>query len=622
MPSIVKLSFLEDKTVYWKTALLIACFLPHFQAFADAEKPEEKAASELPKNLKWETNAEFPLIASPDAQKGGRFNVYVQSYPLTLRQVGPDSNGGFRAYLDQNQLSLVALHPNTDEWLPALATHWAKSEDLKTVYYRLDPAAQWSDGKPVTAEDFVFLKEFMTSPHIMSPWHKEYYSTEIAEIRAFKEKDGKEVVAVTLPQASPDLIYHTNLGPLPRHFYQLDEKFVQKYNWEVAPNTGPYQITDMRRGRSITFTRKKDWWAKDRPWFKNRFNVDSVVFRVIRDPNVAFENLKTNDIDYMWIPFPDYWHEKTQDRMFEAGYIHRLQAYNDTRRSDYVLVLNKQNPLFQDINVRLAFHYAMNIDRVLNQVLRGDYDRLQGISRGYGAYTNPNIKARPFDLEKAAKHLTAAGWTERNAQGYLVKDGQVLRATITYGQANIGPRLVVLREEARKAGIDLQLQQLDQSALWKSYLEKQHDIAFVSWSTGFRPQYWGQFHSENANKPQTNNFSNTASEELDKWIDVFRTSVDEKKRIEAAHKIQQYVHDDATHIPLFKVPYFRLAYWAWLKFPSPPGTKMTDGLEYFDSSYGGLFWIDEAEKKKIEKARSDRKSLEAVTIIDETFRIK
>jgi microcin C transport system substrate-binding protein len=283
------------------------------------------------------------------------------------------------------------------------------------------------------------------------------------------------------------------------------------------------------------------------------------------------------------------------------------------------MVLNQSIDIFKDKNVRLAFHHAMNVDKVINQVLRGDYNRLQGISRGYGKYTNESIKARPFDIKKAGELLDKAGWKSRNGDGIRIKNGRTLSATISFGQANISPRLVVLKEEAKKVGIELKLKQMDPAALWKSYLEKQHEIAFVSWGTGYRPQYWGMYHSANANKTQTNNFSNTALPQLDKHIESYRSSTDEKERIKHAHAIQQIIHDEATQIPLFEVPYFRLAYWGWIKFPNPPSTRLTDGFEHFDPSTGGTHWIDKKTKKDIQNAKRSRKKLAPVTRIERTY---
>jgi microcin C transport system substrate-binding protein len=584
--------------------------------------PAGTLAASLPKDLKWQTNKDYPLIASDQAEQGGTLHDYLPSFPLTLRQVGPDSNGAFRSQLDANQMGLVTIHPNTKNWVPQLATHWAIADDGKTVFYKLNPDARWSDGKPVTAADFVFTREFMRSPHIIAPWYNEYYSEEIAGIKAYTLDEGQEVVAISLPKPKPDILYYTNLTPTPRHFYKLDKDFVKTYNWRIPPNTGPYQVTKVDKGKSITFTRKKDWWAKDHPWHQNRFNVNKVVFKVIRDTNVAFENLKKGNIEAMSIPFPDYWHDKTRIDVFKKGYIHKMQVYNDMPRGDYLLVLNQNYTYFKDRRVRLAFHYAMNVEKVIRQVLRGDYDRLQGVSRGYGRYSNPDLRARPFDLKKADELLDAAGWSKRNARGIRVKNGRTLSATVSFGQSNLSPRLVVLREEAKKAGIDLRLKQMDASALWKSYLEKKHEIALVAWAPRFRPQYWGRFHSTNADKPQTNNFSNMKVKKLDQLIETYRQSTEAATRIQKAHDIQTIIENQAAHIPLFEVPYYRLAYWGWIRFPEPPGTKMSEGLEPFGPSTGGRFWIDQKAKETIIAVRDQDKPLKETTIVDETYRRK
>ena len=250
-------------------------------------------ARSLPKDIKWETATNIPSIASERAQPGGTLYDYMPSFPLTLRDVGPDSNGSFRSYLDSNKMSLVSMHPNTDEYIPSLATHWAVDKNKRTVYFKLDKTAKWSDGKQVKGEDFLYTKEFMTSKHIVAPWYNEYFSKQIEAIELARTSDGAQVVVVTLPIAKPDIIYHANIAPTPKHFYgKLDKSFIKKYNWKIAPTTGPYQISKIKKGKKITFKKVKNWWAKDKPWFKNRFNIEKIVFRVIRDNNVAFEYLK------------------------------------------------------------------------------------------------------------------------------------------------------------------------------------------------------------------------------------------------------------------------------------------------------------------------------------------
>ena len=75
-----------------------------------------------------------------------------------------------------NQLGLIGLHPNTENIIPEIATHWAFGADKKSMYFKLNPQARWSDGKPVTAQDFAYTIEFMRSEEIVAPWYNDYYT--------------------------------------------------------------------------------------------------------------------------------------------------------------------------------------------------------------------------------------------------------------------------------------------------------------------------------------------------------------------------------------------------------------------------------------------------------------
>jgi microcin C transport system substrate-binding protein len=574
-----------------------------------------------PEGLVWQTETNIEALGSPKAQRGGRITTHLAAFPLTLRQVGPDAASAFRRYLDENDLSLLISHPNDQRWLPLLATHWALAADGRTVYYRLNSAARWSDGKAITAADYEYTLAFMRSPHIRSPWSQDYYTRVIEAVESFQEKGGSEVIAVRLAQPDPDRLTLTNIKPIPRHFYgTLQGDFISAFNWKIPPNPGPYQITSVDKGEKVVFSRKKDWWAQDLPLFRHRFNVDEVIFKTIRDVTVAFSYLKSGALDVMTITSPDLWHAGERDEPFRLGYIHRLQAYNETPRNDYALIINQAHAPFQDSRVREALAHAMNVERVIQELLQGDFQRLQGISQGYGAYTNPRIKARPFDLQKADERLNQAGWKERNAEGIRIKDGRTLSATLTYSQSNLTARLLLLQEDARKAGFDIRLQQLDPTQAFKLFREKKHDIAFWAWTTPLRPEYRSRFHSQFAGQGPNSNFSNTALPDLDQLIEAYDQASTTAERISKAHAIQERVFDDACYIPLFEVPFYRLAHWSWIQFPDPAGTRISDGISFFDPAIGGFFWVDHSQEKIVRDAKRKGKALPAVTRVDATFR--
>ena len=185
----------------------------------------------------------------------------------------------------------------------------------------------------------------------------------------------------------------------------------------------------------------------------------------------------------------------------------------------------------------------------------------------------------------------------------------------------------MLREEAKKAGVDLRLELLDSSASFKKMLEKKHEIAWLTWSSsGFAPRYWEHFHSDNANRPQNNNVTNTSIPEMDPLIMQFRASANLEERIGLAHTLERMVHDHGAVIPTYQVPYTRDAAWRWIELPDWLGTETSGSLINSQAtsqgySSGGLFWINEEKKEEILALKAKRKKMEPLTIIDQTYRI-
>lgn len=582
-----------------------------------AKSSPKKEYAPLAENINWLTNASDPVFSSSKAQKGGILHSAITSFPMTFRVVGPDSNGSFRSAILNNQLSLINIHPNTGNIIPELATHWAFGNDKKTMYFKLDKNATWSDGKPVTAWDYVYTLKFMRSEHIIAPWYNDYYTKEIDKIIVYDDY----TIGVKSTKAVPDLYLKLGISPIPEHYFGvLDETFVQKYNWKIVPNTGAYQIDKFKKGKSIRFKRKKNWWAKDKKYFKNRFNADYVVFDVIRDVNLQWQHFKKKKLDVFGLTMPKYWHDKSDSPLFHKGYINKIWFFNDHERSARGMWLNQDKAIFENRNICYAFAHAMNIDKVISKVLRKDYFRLAQAFSGYGRYSDDTIKPRKYDISKVKELMVKEGW-QRGSDGIWHKGKKRFSVTVTYSYEEHTPRLVVLKEDALKAGIELLLERLDSTAMFKKFLEKKHDIAWMGWSTNLRPSYWQGWHSDNAHKPQTNNITNTDYPVLDRLIDKYRASLDEKQRIDLSTKIQNVIHETGAFVPTFMIPYVRTGYWRWMQLPDFHGTKRSDSLfDPFSTSTGGLFWIDTKKKEQTIDAMKQGKVFKQVEIVDDRFK--
>ncbi len=578
---------------------------------------KKRLTTALPQGIEWLTNDSDPVFSSADALKGGLFRSAILSFPMTFRTVGPDSNGSFRSAILDNHLSLVNMHPDTGNIIPELATHWAFDTDKKTMYFKLNKKARWSDGVPLTAWDFAYTLEFMRSENIIAPWYNDYYKKEIESVIVYDD----HTLAVKSTKAQPDLYLRIAIAPTPEHFYgNIGKDFVHEFNWKIVPNTGAYQISDFKKGKYVHFKRKDNWWAGDLRFFKNRFNVNRVHFTVVRDFNMLWEYFKKGKIDAFSLTMPKYWYDQSDTPVFHNGYVHKIWFFNDTQRSASGLWLNEDKEIFSDKKLRLAFAHAMNVQKVIDKVLRGDYFRLNQAYVGYGDYTNQNIKPRDYSIEKVESFMKSAGW-QRGNDGIWQKNETRFSVEVTYGFEGHTPRLVVLKEDAQKAGIELRLQKLDSTAAFKKFLEKKHDAAWMGWSTNIRPSYWQSWHSDNAHKVQTNNITNTDNPELDTLIDQYRSSLDETMRKALSLEIQALIHDEGAFVPTFMIPYVRHAFWRWLRLPEFNGTRKSEDLfDPFSSMTGGLFWFDEKMYEETKAAMKSGKTFEPVTIMDKRYK--
>jgi len=220
--------------------------------------------------------------------------------------------------------------------------------------------------------------------------------------------------------------------------------------------------------------------------------------------------------------------------------------------------------------------------------------------------THPNLTPLEFSPEKALAAFAEAGFAERGPDGILVNaQGNRLSFTVTTGIDSFEDMLAILKEEARKAGVEFNLEILDSTTAWKKIQEKNHEIAFSIFGTGSikYPRYWQFFHSDNANIPQTNNLSNIANPELDERIDAYRDSDNWDEMRELAYKIEEIVANEYILIYGYKQPYFRCGYWRWVNFPAGFNPKHSDDpLGYH------IHWIDEAIKQETQTAEKTGKS--------------
>jgi len=607
-------------------SIYIAALLSGTSAFSQA--------AELPQNLQWLSNNNEPLFASAEAVRGGTLRTFIASFPQTLRSVGPDANSGLRHYFMDGAPKLAQRHPNTGKWIPQLATDWAFDEDNRTLYFKLDPKATWSDGEKITADDYLFMLTYYRSKDIVDPWYNDFFSNSILNVS--KIDDYTIAVETAVKQSQDALMVLINMPsngfqPRPKHFYDggkdangdgMVDNFVRKYNFKSEPTAGPYYLDKVKKGKSVTFKHVGEkWWGYSNRYYQNRYNVDKVRITVIRDFDIALKHFEKGKLDYFDLVLPEYWHGKSDSQGFKDGYIQKFWGFNQTPQGAGGLWMNTAQPLLNDINVRKGIMHATDYDGMIKNIMRGDYSRKpHGLGFGHGEYDNPDDKAPKFDPQLAAEHFEKAGFDTIGPDGIRVnQQGQTLSLAITYGYNAWTPRIAFLREQAKLAGLDFTLNLVDGSSAFKYILEKKHQLAFLNMGSGEIPSYWEYLHSDNANKPQTNAHTNYSSPELDKLIEAYDAEFDQQKRYQLSYQIQDYVTEANIIVPGYMVPYSRAAHWRWVQYPENPMTKQTESI--FHPMDIGNFWIDADVKKETQNSIKSDTTYPSVSFVDDRFKL-
>jgi microcin C transport system substrate-binding protein len=624
-------------------AATVAVMTTGFSAFAAGDAAPTPAVTvqqttpvTLPKDIVWETDNDEPLIGSPQALRGGTLNLGIWNYPLTFRLWGPNNNDSFASWNRAFTLwSLVAMHPVTDKFIPMLATHWSVQKDQKTIYFKLDPDARWSDGHPVTADDYVFAWKMLQSKYIVDPFANTYMKEYFASVDKIDEYTIR--IVGTRPSWRP--LYDYNFQPMPAHATVLDDTWVTRTNNIPPLAVGPYVVSDTKRGEAVTYKRLPSWWGDKKRYFIGQFNMDQINLRVIPLER-TLDYLRAGDIDMMAEVSVKNWHEAYNFPAVTNGWLHRARAFVDNPTGINGLHMNLEAPIFQNKNFRLAMQYLYNFDRLNRDLWYGEYYRINSFFEGT-EFANPNMKAYPFDPVKAQQYLQRAGYhrpniaqnesflsqirnvayglifTRSDTDDILVNDkGEKATFTLIYFQEGLQRDMTVLQQDYRRAGVDMKLQLMEPGAGFERGLERKFEMILTAWGASFYPDPRQYISTEMKNTKNNNDFWGFGTKQVDDLIDIYEHSLDPEARKKAMWQIDQIVHDEAFYIPARTAPYLRVAYWDYIQWPDFFMPKRGGDENFTDYM---VYWIDPAKKAALAEAMRTAKAYPLDTNIDKDY---
>ena len=324
-----------------------------------AEKPQYQHGISLLHDLKYRADFAHLAYSNPSAPKGGS---------LTLSTTFPIRN--FSGSWGMGVGSAPGLHRTNDrlfvrsaDELSAvyglLADGIALSADRKSLFIRLNPAARWHDGVPITTRDVHFSYHALASFATSSIFSRAYLDS---WIESFEVINDRELVI-----HHRDVFTHSNLLAMttfpvkPAHYY-ADRGDPYEISLEVPLGNGPYRITSHDRSH-VEYERVKDYWARDLPVNRGRHNFDRIRYDVYRDATVAREAFRKGLFDLYVERDVRYWHAANDIPALQSGRLLR-----DTRRvariigQQWSLVFNTARETLHDPRVREALTLAYDFE--------------------------------------------------------------------------------------------------------------------------------------------------------------------------------------------------------------------------------------------------------------------
>ena len=333
-----------------------------------AEKPQYQHGISLLHDLKYRADFTHFAYANPSAPKGGS---------LTLSTTHPIRN--FSGAWGMGAGPAPGLHRTNDRLFVRsadelsgvyglLADGVALSADQKSLFIRLNRLARWNDGVPVTTRDVLFSYDELAS---FSPVSKSYLDSWIESFEVINDRE--LVIRHRDVFTQSNLLAMTTFPVKPAHDY-ADGDDPYEVSLEVPLGNGPYRITGHDRGH-VQYERVKDYWARDLPVNRGRYNFDRIRYDVYRDATVAREAFRKGLFDLYVERDVRYWHAANDIPALRSGRL--LKETRQVARiigQQWSLVFNTARETLRDPRVREALTLAYDFEWQ-NRVLQHDSQR-------------------------------------------------------------------------------------------------------------------------------------------------------------------------------------------------------------------------------------------------------
>jgi microcin C transport system substrate-binding protein len=546
---------------------------------------------------------------NPAAPKGGTLRMmgagsFDTLNPYTFKGTSPISTANFLQYgvtgLNETLMAGTGIYdPSGDE--PAssyglIAQSVEYSDERSWVVFNLRPEARFHDGKSITAYDVAFSYRLL-----LKQGHPQY-RTNLQEVKRVDILNRHRIRFVFKRSGNPLLILRLGELPvLPQHYWK-DRDF-KATTYEPPLGSGPYRITQVNPGRSLTFERVKDWWGEKLPVNRGKYNFDRVEVEFYRDSHVAFEAFKAGEFDFYIEQQAKNWANGYNFPAVARGEVIRAEIPHQIPTQTQALFLNTRRPAFAQRKVREALGLMFDFEWSNRALFNSSYTRASSYypNSEFSATGKPEgaewlllspyrkqLPARLFTepfvmpqtdghgipretLRRALGLLADAGW-KPSGQRLLNQQGEPLHLEILLVNPNLERILQPFTENLARIGIEANLRTVDR-AQYKQRLD-QFDFDMIlltlpqTLSPGLEQSLY--FHSSQAKLKGGKNYAGVSHPVVDALLDQLLSAKTRVEQIAATRALDRVLLWQHYTIPNWYINYHRLAYRNRFAFVTTP----------------------------------------------------
>ncbi|WP_123401866.1 extracellular solute-binding protein [Inmirania thermothiophila] len=557
----------------------------------------------------------------PNAPKGGdvrlaEIGTFDSLNPFILKGIAPAGIG-----MTFDTLTVASAdEPFTRYGLVAESMELAP--DRSWIVFNLRPEARFHDGSPITAEDVVFTFETLrTRGH---PFYRAYYaSVDRAEVLG-----PRRVRFAFKPGANRELpLIVAELPVLSKRDWQGRD--FTKTTLQPILGSGPYRVKTVDPGRSVTYERVRDYWAKDLPVNRGRFNFDRIRIDYYRDTTVALEAFKAGEYDFREENVAKNWATAYDFPALRQGLVKKVEIPHRRPAGMQGFVFNTRRWMFRDRRVREALGYAFDFAWTNRNLFHGAYTRTTSyfanselaatgtpgpeelaILARYRGRVPEEVFTRPYapppgdpqgdirgQLRTAMGLLRAAGFDVRDGRMVERASGRPFRFEILLVNPSFERIALPFARNLRRLGIEAGVRTVDPTQYQNRLQQFDFDMTVAVFPQSLSPgneqrDFWT---SAAADTPGSRNLAGIRDPVVDELVELLIAAPDRASLVARARALDRVLLWGHYVIPHWHLNYFRVAYWDLFGRPpvNPPYALAFD-----------TWWVDRAKAERIAAART------------------